>query len=354
MGLSADHIDEPGFREMRTARSRTLLTVSFATIGAILLTGCAGERGDEIVLVGFAAPAEANSEVFNSFAATTAGHGAQKVESYGASGDQSRSVANGLPADLVHLSVTPDLERLVEAGFVDQGWDDNAWAGQLTTSVVVLVVRDGNPLGITGWEDLTRSDLEIVTPNPGSSGAARWNILGALASQLHGDGTQADLESYMQRFIDNVAVFPGSGRDATMAFLDGTGDVLISYENEAILGVQQGEEFDYIVPESSVLIQNVAAVTKDAPAQARQLHEFALSPQGQAIYASFGFRPVEHGPDPIEIDEVRGANDPTHPFPEVEQLATVEDDFGGWDQVMDDYFDEDGSITRLIEESGRS
>lgn len=339
---------------MRSVKSQRLLLVSLAAVAAILLTGCADDRGDEVVLVGFAAPAEANSEVFNSFAATSAGHGAQKVESYGASGDQSRSVANGLPADLVHLSVTPDLERLVEAGLVAPGWDENSWAGQLTTSVVVLVVREGNPLGITGWEDLIREDLDIVTPNPGSSGAARWNLLGALSSQLHDGGSQAEAQNYMERFIDNVAVFPGSGRDATMAFLDGTGDVLVSYENEAILGAQQGEEFDYIVPDSSVLIQNVAAVTTDAPAQARRFHEFALSPEGQAIYAGFGFRPVQHGQDPIEIDEVIGANDPSHPFPEVEQLATVEGDFGGWDQVMDDYFDEDGSITRLIEESGRS
>lgn len=339
---------------MRTPATRpTILAVS-AVLGAALISGCAGEPDGQITLVGFAAPAEANNEVFNSFTETPAGQGAQKAESYGASGDQSRSVANGLPADLVHLSISPDLERLVDAGRVAEDWDDNAWGGQLTSSVVVLVVREGNPLGITGWEDLIREDVSIVTPNPGSSGAARWNILGALASQLQDGGTPVQAQAYMEQFIDNVAVFPGSGRDATMAFLDGTGDVLVSYENEAILGVQQGEALDYIVPQTSVLIENVAAVTEDAPAQARQFHDFALSPAGQAIYASFGFRPVEQDGAPIEIEAVRGANDPAEPFPEVQQLATVDEDFGGWDQVMDDYFDEDGLITRLIEDSGRS
>ncbi|TDS83057.1 sulfate ABC transporter substrate-binding protein [Nesterenkonia aurantiaca] len=339
---------------MSTAAIRATYLAVSAVLGAALLTSCAGEPDGQITLVGFAAPAEANDELFNSFTETAAGQRAQKAESYGASGDQSRSVANGLPADLVHLSISPDLERLVEAGLVAEDWDDNAWGGQLTTSVVVLVVREGNPLGITGWEDMIREDVSIVTPNPGSSGAARWNILGALASQLQDGSTPAETQDYMEQFVDNVAVFPGSGRDATIAFLDGTGDVLVSYENEAILGVQQGEELDYIVPRTSVLIENVAAVTEDAPAQARQFHDFALSPAGQAIYASFGFRPVEHGGAAIEIDEVRGANDPARPFPAVEHLATVDEDFGGWDQVMADYFDEDGLITRLIEDSGRS
>lgn len=338
-------------RETLATRNLKAVAAS-AAAGALLLTSCAGGNGDQLDFVGFAVPAEANNAVFEAFTETPEGESLTKSDSYGPSGDQSRAVVNGQPADFVHFSIEPDVTRLVDSGQVDQGWNDNEHNGILTDSVVVLVVREGNPKDITDWEDLARDDVGIVTPNPGSSGAARWNILGAWASQLQAGGTEEDAEEFLEQVIANIEAFPGSGRAATTAFLDGTGDVLISYENEAILGKQEGEDYEYIVPDRSLLIENAAAVTADAPEAAQDFYEFALSPEGQAIYASYGFRPLRHIADDVEVGEVQGANDPSDPFPEIENLATIDDDFGGWDQVVDDYFDDDGIITQLTEESG--
>lgn len=319
---------------------------------AALVTGCAGGGDQQLGFVGFAVPAEANHELFAEFVETPEGEGLTKSESYGASGDQSRAVANGQPADFVHFSIEPDVTRLVEDGLVAEDWNDNEWNGYISDSVVVLVVREGNPEGIEDWEDLARDDIEIVTPNPGSSGAARWNILGVYLSQIQAGRTEDGAVEFTEEVVGNIVSFPSSGRDATTSFLDGTGDVLISYENEAILGLQQGEEYEYIVPDRSLLIQNPAAVPEGASEQAHDFLDFAVSPEGQAVYAEFGFRPIPHVADEVEVGEIDGANDTSDPFPEIEQLATIDDDLGGWDQVVDDFFDDDGIITRITEESG--
>lgn len=337
----------------RRTISRLGTSILGAGLTAALVAGCGGAAsGDELSIVGFAVPAEGNAAVQEAFAETPAGEGVSWLTSYGASGDQSRAVANGQPADVVHFSVEPDVTRLVDAGLVDQGWNSGPNNGFLTDSVVVLVVREGNPENITDWEDLARDGVEIVTPNPGSSGAARWNILAAWASVLQKGGTEEEAAEFLESVIGNVAAFPGSGRDATTAFLDGTGDVLISYENEAILGKQQGQEFEYIVPDRNLLIENPAAVTTSAPETAQEFLDYALSPEGQAIYAQYGFRPLSHLADQVEIGEVDGATDPTDPFPEVAELYTVDGDFGGWKAVVDKYFDDDGVITQIIQNSG--
>lgn len=336
---------------MTSAGTRRWAQAAAVAATAVLLTGCMG-TGDQLNVVGYGSPAEANSEVFNAFTQTSAGEGLAQAESYGASGDQSRAVGNGQPADFVHFSIEPDVSRLADQGLVAQDWNDNAWDGHVTTSVVVLVVREGNPDDITDWEDLVREDVEVVTPNPGSSGAARWNILAAYLSQIQAGGTEQEADEFTEDVVENIVAFPGSGRDATTSFLDGTGDVLLSYENEAILGLQQGEEYEYIVPDRSLLIQNAAAVTEEAPEQAHEFLDFAVSPAGQEIYADYGFRPIDHVADEVELGEIEGTNDPADPFPEVEQLATIDEDLGGWDQVMDDFFDQDGIITRITEGSG--
>ncbi|GAB3848927.1 sulfate ABC transporter substrate-binding protein [Nesterenkonia populi] len=326
-----------------------------ALLALSALAGCAAGGGEEqITMVGFAVPAEANAAVGDAFSQTPEGEGVTYATSYGASGDQSRAVANGLPGEFVHFSIEPDVTRLEEAGMVAEDWDEGPSSGMVTDSVVVLVVREGNPKDITDWEDLIRDDVGIVTPNPGSSGAARWNILAAWGSVLQDGGTEDEAAEYMEQMIANVQAFPGSGRDATTAFLDGTGDVLLSYENEAILGRQAGEDYEYIVPDRNLLIENPAAVTEDSPQAAQDFLEFALSPEGQQIYAGYGFRPLRHVADEVEIDDVEGAEDPADPYPEVETLWTIDDDFGGWDQVVEDYFDTDGIITEIIEQSGMS
>lgn len=269
-------------------------TVVVAVLAAVLLTlqGCSGPDGDDLTLVGFALPKNADEAAQAAFARTSEGAGTEWIQSYGASGDQSRAVARGLRADVVHFSVTPDLTRLVDAGLVGDDWDDDRHGGIMTESVVVLVVRAGNPLGIEGWDDLARPGLEVVTPNPGSSGAARWNVLGAWLHVAGDGGSDAEATRFLARVLANVEALPGSGREATAAFQSGTGDVLISSENEAILARQSGEDLEYLVPDDTLLIQNPGAVTRRADPRAADFLDFVRSAAGQTVYAAAGFRPL--------------------------------------------------------------
>ncbi len=317
-------------------------------------TSGGGGGGDTstINIVGFAVPEEANKAIQAEWAKTPEGEGVEFVTSYGASGDQSRAVVAGVPADYVHFSVASDVTRLVKEGLVAEDWNKNETEGVVSSSVVVFAVRPGNPKNIQTWDDLIEPGVEIVTPNPASSGAARWNALAAWGQVIESGGTEAEAEAYLEKFFANVVALPGSGRDATTAFLGGTGDVLMAYENEAILAHQNGEEFDYIIPDTTMLIENPGAVLKDANPKAKDWLAFVLSADGQKQFALKGFRPVIEG---VEYGEVEGANDPSNPFPEVKNLLTVKDDFESWDALSKKFFDEEnGSITVIIAESGKA
>ena len=337
---------------------RKLIALLLAT--TTLLAACGGDDGTsgsngggstELSLVGFAVPKAGHDLAQEAFAETAAGEGVSWTTSYGASGDQSRAVVAGLDADVVHFSLEGDVTRLVDEGLVGEDWNAGEHEGIVTDSVVVLVVRKGNPKGIEGWDDIVEDGVEIVTPNPGSSGSARWNILAAWGHVIADGGSEADAEAFLTRFFDNAVALPGSGRDATTAFTGGTGDVLISYENEAILARQNGEDFEYIVPDETLLIENPAAVLEDADPEAQDYLDFVLSEEGQKLFASVGFRPVIEGVDPGEVE---GANDPSEPFPAVKTLLTIAEDFGGWSDASAKFFDEeDGIITRIQQDTGK-
>jgi sulfate/thiosulfate-binding protein len=317
-------------------------------------TGDAGaDAADvELSLVGFAVPKAANNAIQAAFAETPEGAGVTWVESYGASGDQSRAVEAGLVADYVHFSLEGDVTRLVEAGLVAENWNAGPTDGIVSDSVVVFAVRPGNPKGIESWDDLTEDGVEIVTPNPGSSGSARWNIMAAYGHAYAGGATDEEADAFVTSVFENIVALPGSGRDATTAFLSGTGDVLLSYENEAILARQNGEELDYVVPDTTLLIENPGAVLIDAEPEAQAWLDFVLGPQAQAEFAKLGFRPVVSGVDPGTVE---GANDPADPFPTPEQLLTIGDDFGGWPEVNSTYFDpETGRVTAIQTATGKS
>jgi sulfate/thiosulfate-binding protein len=337
-------------------RVRTAVALGAAALLAVAACGSnedgASASGDETIsIVGFAVPEAANKAIAEEWAKTDEGEGVEFRTSYGASGDQSRAVESGLDADYVHFSVASDVTRLVDAGLVENTWDDGPTKGIVSSSVVVFAVRPGNPEGIEDWDDLIRPGIEIVTPNPASSGAARWNALAAWGQVIESGGTEADAQAYVTSFFDNVVALPGSGRDATTAFLGGTGDVLMAYENEAILAHQNGEEFDYIIPETTLLIENPGAVLKDATPKAQEWLDFVLSEDGQRQFALTGFRPVIDG---VEYGEVEGANDPSDPYPDVTNLLTVEDDFGSWSELSDKFFDEEaGIVTQIIAASGK-
>jgi sulfate transport system substrate-binding protein len=340
-------------------RKRIAASLALATSAAVLAacggsSDSGGSGSTTLSVVGYSVPKSANAAIEKAFQKTDAGKGVTFKESYGASGDQSRAVAAGLKADVTHFSLTPDTTRLVDAGLVDKSWDQNDHKGILTTSVVSLIVRKGNPKNIQTFADLAKPGIGIVTPNPGSSGSARWNILAAYQSVIANGGSEADATAYLKKLFANVKALPGSGRDATTAFQGGTGDVLISYENEAIFARQSGEDVDYVIPKQNILIENPGAVTTDAPKAATSFLDFAISAKGQDIYAQYGFRPVESVTG-VEVGDVKGANDPTDPFPKIDQLFTIDETFGGWSAVNKKFFDEkDGIITKLLAASGKS
>lgn len=346
---------------IRSSWARRLAGGVAVAAGAVLaLTGCIGGSaapgggasgtGTTLHLVGFAVPAEANQAIQARWAETEDGRGVTWEQSYGASGDQSRAVVNGLQADYVNFSFEGDVNRLVEAGLVAEDWKSGPTKGIVSDSVVVLVVPEGNPKNIRGWADLTKPGVRIVTPNPASSGSARWNILAAYHQAVAAGGSEADAKKYLTSFFSHVVALPGSGRDATNAFLQGTADVLISYENEAILARQSGEKFDYVVPDNTLLIENPAAILKEANPKAKAYLDFVLSPAGQEELARLGFRPVIDG---VNVGQVEGANDPAAPYPTPPGLFTVADDLGGWKAVNAKFFAEgSGIVPQIQQETG--
>ena len=323
---------------------------ALAVAGVLALTGCSGDSsGDSdntVNVVGYSVLEQANKGVISAFNDTDAGKDVTIKGSYGASGDQSRAVVAGQDADEVHLSLEPDVTRLVDEGIVAEDWKDNETNGICTSSVVVMVVPKGNPKNITGWDDLVQPGVGIVTPNPASSGSAKWNLLAAYGSVISDGGDEAAASDYMTKFFDNVAALPDSGRDATTAFTSGTGDVLLSYENEAILARQSGQEFDYVIPDTTLRIDNPCALTEGASAAAADFMDFQKSEDGQKLYAETGYRPV------VEIGDVtvEGANDPSNPFPEPATLLTIDDNFNGWAEANDKYFGDgsDGAPTGIL------
>jgi sulfate transport system substrate-binding protein len=337
----------------RSARRRALAVVAVGAAVAVGVTACSssggsggGGGGGKVAIVGFSVLKPGYDAVEKAFQATPAGKGVTFSASYGASGSQSTAVSSGQPADYVGFSLEPDMAKLVPK-FVDASWDSGPTKGIGTTSVVAIVVRPGNPLHITGWDDLIKPGVKIVTPDPATSGSAKWNILAAYSHELQTGGTEADAKAYLAKFFANVVSKPDSGADATTAFLQGTGNVLISYENEAIAAKQAGKQLDYVVPTDTFKIQNPVAVTKSASSAAKKFLDFVESDAGQKVFASVGFRPLNPADVPATV---QGANDPSNPYPTVSKLETI-DDLGGWSKVNTEFFDPDNGIVTQIEKA---
>jgi sulfate transport system substrate-binding protein len=354
-------------------RNRLRAALALTAVSLLAVTACGGDdssseaagttaeagatttakiKPSTISIVGFAVPETANKAIAAEWVKTPEGAGVTFKTSYGASGDQSRAVVAGLEADYVHLSVASDVTRLVDAGLVADDWDDGPNKGIVSSSIVVFAVRKGNPENIRTWDDLVKPGIGIVTPNPASSGAARWNALAAWGQVISNGGTEADAKAYVDKFFANVVSLPSSGRDATTAFIGGTGDVLMAYENEAILARQKGEDFDYIIPDTTMLIENPGAVLKDANPKAKDWLNFVLSADGQRQFARTGFRPII---DDVDYGDVEGAEHPSDPYPAVKNLLTVSGDFESWSALSEKYFDEKaGIITAAIAASGKA
>jgi sulfate/thiosulfate transport system substrate-binding protein len=332
--------------------SRFAATLSLLLLPAVA-AGCGGPAeegasasgggdGAKISLVAYSTPKEAYEELIPAFQKTADGKGVSFTQSYGASGDQSRAVASGLPASVVALSLAPDVDKLVEPGIVDANWADTDTDGFVTNSVVVLAVRKGNPKGIKTWDDVTKDGVEVITPNPFTSGGAKWNLMAAYGSQVAQGKSPEEATQFLHDVLANTAVQDKSAREALQTFAGGKGDVLLAYENEAITAQNAGIELDYVVPDQTILIQNPAAITTDAPPAAQKFLDWLVTPEAQKIYASKGYRSVL----PDLVDES------TYPTPK--SLFKI-DEFGGWSKVNDEFFDpEKGSVAEIERDLGVS
>ncbi|KRC52736.1 MULTISPECIES: extracellular solute-binding protein [unclassified Nocardioides] len=331
---------------------RVIKAAALAMTGALALSACAStdggsdDSGKTINIVGFAVPEAANKAAAEEFNKTEAGKDVTFSGSYGASGDQSRKVVDtkGKDTDYVVFSLEPDMTRLVDAGLVDESWNQGETKGIVSSSVAVIATQAGNPLGIKDWSDLTRDDVKIVTPDPASSGSAKWNVLALYTYAKSTGATEAEADAFLKKVFSRVTTWAASGREATEAFKKGVGNVLLTYENEAILAKQNGEDLDYVVPNHTFKIENPGAVLKDAAPVATDWLDFLLSDEGQLAFVSKGFRPVT-GVDIAGV-EVQGANDPANPFPAVADLSTAAD-LGGWSAINKEWFGKDGEKLRF-------
>jgi sulfate/thiosulfate transport system substrate-binding protein len=273
------------------------------------------------------------------FKRTSQGRDADFSTSFGPSGDQSRAVESGQPASVVHFSIQPDMQRLVDAGKVDSNWDQNSYDGFVQDSVVVFVVRKGNPDDIQSWDDLVKPGVEILTPNPFSSGGARWNLMAAYGAQLEEGKSDAQAQDYLKQLLSNTVLQAPSAADSMTAFTQGKGDVALAYENEAIAAQKAGEDVDYVVPDDTILIQTPIATTTNASSQAQDFVKWLYEPKAQQIWADNGYRPV--------VGSVLDQNKKEFPTPP--GLFTI-DKVGGWDQVTTKFFDENSGIVTQIEQ----
>jgi sulfate transport system substrate-binding protein len=343
---------------MNRSRTRlTLLALALAALIALVAAGCGGSSSDSdsgagggdgsggnLTLVAYSTPEEAFREIIRAFNKTGEGEGVGFDQSYASSGEQSRAVEGGLAADVVEFSLEPDITRLVEAGLVDTAWNENEYEGMVTDSVVVFMVRKGNPKNIKDWDDLVTGDVEVLEPNPFTSGGAKWNIMAAYGAQLEKGKSPEQAQQYLADLFENVPVLDKSARESLQTFSSGKGDVLLGYENEAILAQQQGEELDYIVPDQTLLIENPVAVVSESkdPELAKAFVDFLYTPEAQEIFVKKGYRPVVEG--------IPGADE----FPTPPGLFEITK-FGGWDKVNAEFFDsETGVVAEIFQSQGKS
>jgi sulfate/thiosulfate transport system substrate-binding protein len=309
---------------------------------ALLAAGCGGAGGsgggDKLTLVAYSTPREAYEQLIPAFQKTEAGKGISFSQSYGASGDQSRAIQNGLAADVVTLALEPDMTKLVDAGLVAKDWNAGDHKGMVTDSVVVFVVRKGNPKSIRTWDDLVKPGIEVIEPNPFTSGGAKWNIMAAYGAQLKAGKTPEQAAAWLEQLFRNVPVQDKSAREALQTFIGGKGDVLLAYENEAITAQQKEQAVDYVVPDGTILIENpIAVVSKSRNATAAKAFvDYLLSADAQRIFARKGYRPVN--------EQVAA----TANFPKPSGLFTI-DDLGGWSEVNKRFFDKSTGIVADIE-----
>ena len=327
-------------RPVAIALSIAMLTLAGA---AVLAPSAPARKADtELRLVAYSTPREAYAQLIPMFQKTAAGKDVSFSQSYGASGEQARAVRAGLKADLVALSLAPDVDELVKAGLVFKGWTKKPYKGMVTNSVVVFVLRDGNPKNIKSWNDLLKPGVEVVTPNPFTSGGARWNVMAAYGAWRREAKTDKQAQANLLKLFKNVVVQDKSARDSLNTFMSGKGDVLLAYENEALFSKMKGLDVQFYIPKSTILIENPVAVTRttEHSKQANAFLKFLTTPAAQQVFANNGYRPVVK-----RILDKNRKKFPVRPG----QFTIDAKSIGGWTKAQKRFFDPKTGIMVKIE-----
>lgn len=314
---------------------------------SMLATNSSAATPQTVNVVGYSIVANAYTALEKAFSHTGPGQNVTFTNSFGASTTQAQDVVAGQPADVVNFSLQPDLGLLINAGLVSHKWAstkyDEAEKGMVTDSVVAIVVRPGNPLGIHGWNDLAKSGVSIVTPDPISSGSARWNLLAAYEAQVQSGASAGAATTYVNALIKNVVSEPASGSKALSAFIAGTGNVLLAYESDALNAFASGQKIQIVQPAQNLLIENPAALTTSGSgnAAAKSFYAFLFSKAGQQIWLNQHFRPT--------IASLAAVRKTTFYTPTALTNVTK---LGGWVKVTPKFFGTTGIITKAENAAG--
>jgi sulfate/thiosulfate transport system substrate-binding protein len=323
---------------------RRTVTLLLAALVAAVAVSAASARGADTNLnaVVYSTPKTVFGKIVDAWRQTPDGKDVSFTQSYGASTDQARAVAAGLKADLVFLSTGDDVNLLVDKGLVSAKWDKQSYNGIAADTLVVFAVRPGNPKKIKSWDDLVKPGIQVVTPNPFSSGSAKWNVLAAYGAQRRLGKTDKQATAYVENLFSHVVSQDTSGRNATNTFLAGKGDVLLTYESEALTSRMNGQDIQYVIPRQTMLIElPIAAVSSSGSlAKVNQFLRFVKSAPAQQLFAQYGFRPV----DPKVLAAY------TSKYPARPGIFTIGDAklFGGWRAADRKWFDE-GALMQQIE-----
>lgn len=337
---------------------RHLSAVGLLACLTTLLLGCnrVGADGKRVTLVlgAYTTPREAYSKAiipeFQKYWREKTGQEVEFQESYQGSGAQSRAIISGFEADVAALSLEGDINRIAQSGLIRHDWKAKQFGGIVSTSVVVIAVRPGNPAGIKDWADLTKPGLKLLTPDPKTSGGAQWNITAIFGAALRGQTDVAkdnpeNAKNLLKRVLANVFIMDKGARESITNFEKGVGDAAITYENEVLVGQQAGETYEYVIPRSTILIENPVALVDTyadkhgVRSVAEAFVNFLWTKEAQRVFSRYGLRPVE--PDAAKESAAR--------YPAVADLWKI-DYLGGWKQVAVTLFGASGAYTRSFEE----
>jgi sulfate/thiosulfate transport system substrate-binding protein len=321
---------------------RIRIQIVLALLTAALVGAAGASASGTLNLVAYSTPKTVMGKIIQAWQSTPDGNGVSFTQSYGASTDQAKAVAAGLNADVVFLSTGTDVNLLVDAGLVDANWNQQSYRGIAADTVVVFAVRNGNPKHIKGWNDLTKPGVQVVTPNPFSSGSAKWNVMAAYDAQRHLGKTDKQAVAYVQQLFSHVVSQDTSGRNATNTFLAGKGDVLLTYESEALASRAAGQDIQYVIPRQTMLIELPIAVLKGSSNKdvAQKFIRYTKDDAAQELFAQNGFRPVNP-----KIAKKYASKYPVRPG----QFTIDDKTIGGWRAADKRWFDPNNGLMAQIE-----